>query len=428
MLKNSGWAATGQAVNAIVTFVETILLARFLSVKMFGMLIVIVSTAELIFGILDFRTGEAVIKYLPELKHSKGNYEINSLLRLVFLIDGIISAFGFIIIIILNSFFIHWIPFPSEYAYLLIILGGGLALKAMVRSVGSYLRVTGSFSLSIKLGIVSIILRFVIICVTVIIAPEISTASWAIAISNAVFFVLMLWAAILSFRHLNINPLSGAIKFDNAERKSIMKFLLSTNLAGTVRMLSTKLDVIVIATLSSTGIVALYKVAVRIAGILLLFSDPLLVAIYPEMSQLYAAKAISKLRKMVKTLTKILAIFAVLYFIIFAIFGKWILGTLINTQYLAVQPIALVMLLGTSFAMIFFWTRPLLLVYEMASKLILVAIIALAIQFGCLYMLLPVLGAQGAGLALALNYFTTVILYLYLLLRKSKFVPFKRRI
>ncbi|MGH7450810.1 MAG: lipopolysaccharide biosynthesis protein [bacterium] len=421
VLKNSGWAATGQAVSAVVALGETILLARFLSIEMFGVFIVLASTTELIFGLLDFRTGEAVIKFLPELRQSRGIDAVSAFLRLVFMVDGVVAVAGFIIIITFGYFILQWLALPTQYRFLLVILGGGVALKTVVRSVGSYLRVAGSFSLSIKLGMVSMVFRLILLTIAVIIAPEIPTVSLAIALSDGVFFALLLTAAIVSFHSLNLHPWRVPISLIARERKAMATFLLSTNLAGTFRILSTKLDVIVIAALSSPAVVALYKVATRIAGTLMLFSDPLLVAVYPEMSQLHAKKAIAQLNKIVTVLTKILAIFAALLIIFFALFGKWMLGTLAGMQYVNAQPVALIMLIGTSLSMIFFWARPLLLVYGMASKVVLVALVALVVQFGCLFLMVPVMGVEGAGVALALYYFIMVSLFIYLLLRNVKF-------
>lgn len=427
VLKNSGWAATGQAVNSFVLLVETLLLARFLSIEIFGVLIVLVSTTELIFGLLDFRTGEAVIKFLPELKQNRGKRAVSSFLHLVILIDGAVSAIGLFIIIALSFFFVELIGLPPQYASLLIILGIGKALETMVRSVGSYLRVTGLFPLSIKLGIVSMLSRLVIVFIVLMIAPHISVISWAIVLSNSMFFILMLSAAIISFHSLNLHPLTEPIMFNTAERKSITTFLLSINFAGTLRALSKKLDVIIIAVLSSTGVVALYKVAARIACTLLLFSDPLLIAVFPEMSKLHSRNASSQLRKILITLTKSLTLLAAFLVFILVFFGEEILRMLAGAKYAEAHLISVIMIIGTSFTMIFFWARPLLLVYGKASKLVLIAIVGVIIQFGCLYMLVPKWGAQGAGLAFALYYFTITSLFLYLLFKSGDIPVLKRQ-
>src|SRR5262245_5747359 len=68
VLRDGGWAAAGQVVHAFVALAETLLLARFLNVDMFGAFVIIASAVELIFGALDFRAGEAVIKFAPELR------------------------------------------------------------------------------------------------------------------------------------------------------------------------------------------------------------------------------------------------------------------------------------------------------------------------------------------------------------------------
>ncbi|MGH7491093.1 MAG: lipopolysaccharide biosynthesis protein [bacterium] len=427
VLTNGGWAVAGQAVHALVTLAETLLLARFLSMDMFGVFVILASTAELIFGALDFRTGEAVIKFVPELQRSRGHLAVSAFMRMLFLLDGTVAILGFAVIVFAGSFIMQWLALPTQYTIALAVLGGTVALKTMVRSIGSFLRVTNSFALSIKLGMAAMVLRLVVLTVTLVTAPAITTVSKAFACSESLFFALSIAAAVGSFRALDLNPLRPAGHLLTQERKSITNFLFSTNLAGAFRILSTKLDVIVIAGLSSPAVVALYKVSTRIAGALMLFSDPLLLAIYPQMAQLHAQNDNVRLTDLVILLAKIMAIIAALLIVLFACFGNWLLGTLAGARYVEVQPVTLVMLLGTSLSMIFFWARPLLLVYGMASKVVLVALVALIFQFVCLYVMVPTLGVQGAGLAFTLYYGMMVFLFLYFLLRRTGFVFFQAK-
>src|SRR4030095_8836172 len=212
---------------------------------------------------------------------------------------------------------------------------------------GSYRLVAGFFQLSIKLGSIYSISRLVCMVIALVVGGEISHLCWAVAAADALFFVLMLSAAIVTFRSLDVHPLGTKVPLEQSQRKLILAFLLGTNLTSTLRIVSTRLDVILIAALSSASVVALYRVATRIAGTLLLVSDPLLLAVYPEMAKLHAAKADSDLRRLVSTLTKGLAVLTAVGFVMFAAFGKHILATLAGSQYVAAHPMALVMLFGT---------------------------------------------------------------------------------
>jgi O-antigen/teichoic acid export membrane protein len=412
VFKNSGWALGGQAIAAPLLFLETLLLARLLPIEVLGNFVIIVSAADFVFGILDFRTGEAVVRFFPELRKSGRE---SALLRLLFIIDSFVALGGLVVVSAGGALFLRRLGLPSQYFRLLIIVACGLALQSIVRSVGSYLRVAGFFQLSIKLGIVYSCSRLLCMVIALMVGGEISHLCWAVAAADTLFFVLMLSAAIITFRSLDVHPLATKVPLEQPERKLIRAFLLGTNVTSTLRILATRLDIILIAALSSARVVALYRVATRIAGTLLLVSDPLLLAVYPEMAKLHAAKADSDLRRLVSTLTKGLAVLTALGFIIFAVFGKHILGTLAGPQYVAAHPVALVMLVGTSLAMIFFWARPLLLIYDKTRQTVNAAVIGTVLQFVCLYILVPVLGAEAAAAAFTLNYLVTIVLFVVLL-------------
>ena len=58
--------------SAAVSFGETIVLARYFSLTDFGTFVTMTSVADLINSLLEFRSGDAVIKFIPELRASKG--------------------------------------------------------------------------------------------------------------------------------------------------------------------------------------------------------------------------------------------------------------------------------------------------------------------------------------------------------------------
>src|ERR1051326_3453413 len=136
VLKNSGWAALGQAVAAGVGLVETIVLARYLSLNDFGVFVTITSAAELVYGLLDFRNNEAVIKFVPEISAAKGTKGVSAFLRLILVLDSLVSLFGFIIIALIGRFILSWVSLPEEYLTALFITASGLAVRSVVRSVG----------------------------------------------------------------------------------------------------------------------------------------------------------------------------------------------------------------------------------------------------------------------------------------------------
>src|SRR5258706_234464 len=108
LVKNTGWAAVGQVVSSGVSFGETIILARYFSLNDFGMFVTLTSVADLIYSLLDFRSSEAVIKFIPEISASKGASGSLAFLKLILLLDVIVAIVGFTLIGIFGRMILGW--------------------------------------------------------------------------------------------------------------------------------------------------------------------------------------------------------------------------------------------------------------------------------------------------------------------------------
>ena len=413
LLKNSGWAAVGQFLSAAVSFGETIVLARYFSVTDFGAFVTMASVADLINSLLEFRSGEAVIKFIPELRASKGIPGTLAFLKLIFLLDVIVALAAFTIIVTFGRVILGWVSLQAVYFPALLIISVGFATRGIVGTVEAYFRICGRFDQVAKLYSISLLTRLTLLVVVGLVVPTLPAVSWATAGADLLYFVLIGGTLLFVLRHSGFGPGSSELTLIKDIRRPLTTFLLSTNLIYSVRTLSSKLDTLLIAGLTSPPVVAIYKLSARFALILVLLSDPLGTAIFPELSHLNAGGRIVQIRKVILTLSSSMAAGAAVLVGGFAVAGHWILKTFAGPQYDSAYPVVLIMFLGSAAAMIFFWVRPLLLVRGKAHLVAAVTTVALLVQVGGLYLLLPSMGAFGAGLVFALTYvFTTVSLSL----------------
>lgn len=416
VLKNGGWAISVQGANAVAALVETVLLARYLSLDTFGALIVLTSAVDFVFGLLDFRTGQAVIKFTPELGRG-ANGGVAGFLKMMLLIDVSIAAVGLVGITLFGSGIAHIANLSDGFRNLMIALALGGALKSLVRSAGSYLRVSGAFATASTLSIVSALARIAIISAILLSSPSLASVVYGILASDALFFILMAVASfIVSVRYAQ-SPLTARLSAVGEERGRIWSFLFSTNIESTVKTVSGKVDVLLLAVITTPAAVAIYKVATRIAGTLLLFSDPLLMAIYPEMSRADADGRMAEMNRILRGITRWLVIIGAAGIGAFALYGRGLLEWLAGADYAAAHPAALIMAAGTSLAMIFFWARPMLLVRSRSSALVGVAAASAATQFLLFALFAPSLGAIGGAIGYGAFFATSALGCLWLLRR-----------
>lgn len=415
LIKNIGWATAGQAVTALGLLAETFLLAHYLTMAEFGTLLILIALVELIFGLLDCRGGEAVIKFFPELEREGGRTRVGGLLRFIFGVDALLALSGCLLIPALAPLWGALYPDQKTFAPLLVVLALGAGLKALVRSTGSFLRVSGAFPLSVKCGMAALVFRLTVLGLALGIRPELQAMVWAIMAADAFFCVILAAACRRKLNQARIPLGREANRLDPVRKREVAGFLFYINLASTMRILATKMDVLLIAALSSTGVVALYKVAARMAGMVLLFSDPLVLAVYPELSKLYAEGALGRAKTLIIRLSLLLGILAGLIFIVFILAGRLVLDLIAGSAYDTAFPTVLLMLAGTMTGMVFFWLRPVLMIRGQNKKIAAALLISIVIQFLGIVFLVPIWAEKGAGLALALHFVIANLLFALIL-------------
>lgn len=414
ILKNSGWAVSVQGVNAVVSLAETVILARFLPLESFGVLIVLTSAVDFVFGLLDVRTGQAVIKFAPEFGvHDRR--QVAAFLKMMLLIDLCIGSVGLAGIALFGSAIARVADLSDGFTRLMIVLAIGGALKSLVRSAGSYLRVNGSFAAASTLSILVALLRIGIVLAIAFSNPSLERFATGIAVADALFFGVMAFASFAQARRNHENPLTASLRDIATDRRRVRAFLLSTNIESTIKTISGKVDVLLLALIATPAAVAIYKVATRMAGTLLLFSDPLLMAIYPELSRAQAEGRSDTAKRFLLQMTRRLWPVALIGMTLFAFLGRPLLEWLAGPDYAAAHPAALVMTLGTSLAMIFFWARPLLLVQGRSRSLVGVIALAAFTQFALFALLAPSIGALGGAIGYAAFFGTSAASCLWLL-------------
>ena len=420
MMKNSAWAAIGQIVLAGTSFLETIILARYLALTDFGVLVTVTAAAELIYGLLDFRSGEAVIKFIPEIRSLKGNRGACAFLKIILLLDAVVAVCGLGITVILGAVILKWSGLQEAYFASLLIISFGLAVRCTVRSCGSYFRICGRFNQATIIGSSVMLCRLALMVIAAKLSPTVSGFSWASAWANILFTIAVGTAFLVIGRDDGLRWVRSPIRLIDNMWRPLAGFLVSTNIAGTLKVLSTKLDTLLIAGLTSPEMVAIYRVAARISGSVIVLSDPLLVAIYPELSHLQASGRMGQLRRLILPLSLGLGACSALLVSGFVIGGRWILGAVAGPQYGSAYPVVLIMFIGSVVSMTFFWVRPLLLLRGHAHTLVWIYAVGLFVQLGALYLLVPFMGAAGGGLALTLSCSVNVVLSLWVTAKSAR--------
>lgn len=416
LFKDSTWTALGSLATSGLYFVEIMLLARYLSQELLGVYFIVLSFPEIVQEVLDVRVNDMMTRYLSLfIGRSEKNHAM-ALIELSWLTDITIAIIALLIVVILSPLASRYLLRSGEFASLMILYGIGMFFASLDSASGSVLRVFKRFDLAFY-------------------------GSFAVAISRLMFIVGAIWldgglrglvmGRVLAFvvSTVVIGSLSliiirqqiglrwVALTVLMQYYREMFQFALQISLASTIKILVTKLDIIIVGRILGSSATAVYKIATQLAKTLLIFSDPLIVAVYPRFALLVSQKNIKALNGLVKRITLLMAGLSTVILTITFVLRESLIVVYAGEQYRTQAMLFVIATAGMSFAMVFFWVRPYLLSLGLATVSTKSTTLAAILSLFVIYILTRFFSTSGAAFGFALFYILTILFSLFQIYR-----------
>jgi O-antigen/teichoic acid export membrane protein len=196
------------------------------------------------------------------------------------------------------------------------------------------------------------------------------------------------------------------------------RFALSTNLTGTLTLVTRDSEVLWLGALTSPLQVGYYKVALAILNIVLIPVQPLISTTYREVAREVATRRWENVRYLLRSGSLIAGAYSLTAAGGLAVFGVWVVS-LWGSEFLPESYWALLVLLpGVIVVSVFYWNRSVLLplgLPEYPTKVTLAAALA---KVMLIFLLVPRLGAVGMAISLGSFFFGTAALLVWKTLRE----------
>jgi O-antigen/teichoic acid export membrane protein len=404
-------------VNALARLAETILLARYLSPAHFGELVLIIAYPEAVQQLLGFRVPEAMTRYLGEFITRGRREEAVALLKLLWLLDVAVSLLAFLLVALTAGFAAHHLLHDRDLASLMVIYALGTLFASLDTASPTILRVLDRFPLSFTAASTLALTRLGLIVMMVVLGAGLKGLVWATVGASAISTVVAAALALIALGPMVWRERRAPITTLRGRLKEIGKFLVNTNLAGSIRLASSKLDTLVIGLLTGPTTVSIYRVAVQLGSAPLNVSDPLLVAYYPSFVRLHTVGRFREVLSLGRRTTVILATVAVPVGALLAYKSELVIDLTVGAKYHKAALPFVVLLLSVIPVVVFFWTRAAILTLGRADIVLRIVAIAAGVQLALLFVLVPLLGATGGALSLATMNVMVVALQLAYLYR-----------
>lgn len=360
VLANSSYLFSSNTATIVLSMAQGIFAARLLSPEGYGLLaatvIPFVSTVNRLFS---FRMSELVVKYMGE-HLAEGKRELAAaVVKGALLTDVAASLLSFGVVLLTAPLAASLIakdpqsaPFFSFYGLVLISLAtyetasGVLQAANRFRAIAIISLLQGGITAGtifvaylLNLGLLEVLLAYLLgksfagLATTATALAEIRRslgADW--------------WRAPL--RALNLRPLA--------------RFALSTNLTGTLNLITRDSETLWVATLRSPVEAGFLKIALSVINLVMLPIQPLIGPTYTEIASALARKRWDAATLLLRRVTTLSGIWTVTTAAGLTLFGTWVIG-LYGQEYISAYPALILLLIGFGVANILYWNRPVLL-------------------------------------------------------------------
>jgi len=418
VMRNSGYLFTGSTLSAAMSMLQGILAARLLGVQAFGVLGIITVFASVINRLTSFRMSELVVSYVGEFSSRKEPARAAATIKSAAVAEAVSSVLAFALIGLLAPLGARYLAHDPSTVGLFSLYGSMVLAHLVVETSTGVLQYFDEFRLQAWVQVGQSGLTLALILAAVVAKAGLAAVVWAYLLGKVAWAIAITVSAWLAARRRWgpgwwRAPLSSI----RDERRGMARFALSTNLTGTLTLVTRDSEVLWLGALTSPLQVGYYKVALAILNIVLIPVQPLISTTYREVAREVATRSWENVRYLLRSGSLIAASYSLAAAGGLAVFGAWIVS-LWGPEFLPQSYWALLVLLpGVIVVSIFYWNRSVLLplgLPEYPTKVTLAAALAKVVL---IFLLVPRLGAVGMAISLGSFFIGTAALMVWKTLR-----------
>lgn len=363
MFKNAFWKFSSNGVEYAVAFIQSILLARILGVKKFGVLVLITTYVTIINKIIDFRVWESVVKFVSEYKEKNDKSRALAVIKISYIIDLITGIIAFFVVYFTAGIISEYLLKQPGLENPIIIFSLNLLITTVRGTSTALHRVFGRYR---RLGVIDAffsVSTLIFVAVTLLfISKELTGVLWSLVFAALINNILLNISAVDIIKpYFKKIWKSAKISLIKNRFKEMTHFLFHSSFNYLLTLFTKDVDVMILNFFHGASAVGIYQVAKKLAKSTSFVIDPLYFAVYPDLASLFSKRKIKEIKIYILNLMKILILLSIPIGLIIFLFGKPIILLFYGQQYEnAFFPLR-IMIFGVFIALLTFWTRPALL-------------------------------------------------------------------
>jgi O-antigen/teichoic acid export membrane protein len=395
------WGAEG--VSLTTGLLQTVVVARLLGVQKYGLVALAMAVPTLIFTFFSPQASESIVRYVTRFVEDDDPDRAAAAVRLAYVADGLLALFGVLAVIAVAPWAADHVLKDSGSSHLLLFYAMGLCASAPILTSRAIFMSFDHYAAVARLASIAAVLRTSLVVTMVAVGWGVNGFIVGYATSLVLEgFATMWFAHRVFFASTGRTWHSVSTSVLGVQRRSILSFMLYTELTSLTAVLAKQADVVLLGAASGPQEAGVYRLAWTIVAPVTRIATPLQHVVYPRAARLAALADWDGLRSLLWQQTvrvglplsgMVLCTVPIVTFAVPRIAGQDYSG--------AANPAA-VLLVGTAATLTLFWTRPAYLASGLVRPLLVISTIAGGLTLIAFVIAAPLAGATGVAAVRAL--------------------------
>ena len=390
VLRNSSYLFSSSAISAVLSAIQMIIVVRLLDPGQYGLATgIIMVFASNVNRFLSFRMSEVVVRYAGEALTHEQKDRAAALIKGVGLAEAVTSILAYLVLVALSPWAANSLAKDSSTAPLFIFYGLFLLANLLYETSVGVLQATDRFQRVGRANFFQSVTVFILIIIISLWMPTILGVLAAYLAGKTIAGVMVTVSAIREANRTLGDGWTGVPLGVVSDWRSIGRFMLSTNVNGTINLFARDNIPIYIGYFLSTTEVGYFKFALTLINLVMLPIEPFIWPTYAEITRTIAKRQWEATRKLLKQVSSIAGVWTLLTGGGLIVLGWWLIPLVFGGEYLPAYPSIVILLLGYACANVCNWNRPLLLALGRPRDPVLIAGVVGAVELALIFLLVP---------------------------------------
>ena len=393
VLANSSYLFSSNSATIILGMVQGIIAARLLGVDRFGLVsATVIPFVSTVSRLTSFRMSELVVKYMGQYLAEDRRTEAAAVAKGAALTDILASVIGYLLLVLLAPLASSYLAKDPLRTSLFLLYGSVLLGNATFETATGVLQAANRFRVIALVSFGQSVITAALIVAAFITGGGIIEVLMAYLLGKVFAGLLLSWIA-----YTQLSRTFGTDWWRTPLRsipnwRPLARFAVSTNLSGTVNLITRDSETLFISFLRSPTEAGYYKIALAVINLVMMPIQPFIGTTYAEIAKTIGSRDWPQTSNLLKRVSTLAGAWTLLAGGGLAVLGGWFISLLYGPEYAPAYPAVLILLAGYGFANLLFWNRPLLLALGMPAYPLKVAALVGAGKTILAFWLVPAFG------------------------------------